>query len=64
VDTNSDPDDIDFVIPANDDAIRAIKLFSSKIADATIEGAQKREEALKEQAEKKQTEEPESTGKE
>ncbi len=69
VDTNSDPDDIDFVIPSNDDAIRAIKLFSSKVADATIEGAQKREEALKEQAEKKQAEkkqaeEPESTGKE
>jgi len=39
VDTNCDPDGIDFVIPGNDDAIRSIKLFSSKIADAALEGA-------------------------
>jgi small subunit ribosomal protein S2 len=39
VDTNCDPDGIDFVIPGNDDAIRSIKLFTSKIADACIEGA-------------------------
>ncbi|RPJ02012.1 MAG: 30S ribosomal protein S2, partial [Chloroflexi bacterium] len=38
VDTNCDPDPIDFVIPANDDAIRAIKLLTSKIADAVLEG--------------------------
>jgi small subunit ribosomal protein S2 len=38
VDTNCDPDDIDFVIPGNDDAIRAIKLISMKIADAVLEG--------------------------
>lgn len=38
VDTNCDPDDIDFVIPGNDDAIRAIKLITMKIADAVIEG--------------------------
>lgn len=38
VDTNCDPDDIDFVIPGNDDAIRAIKLITQKIADAVIEG--------------------------
>jgi small subunit ribosomal protein S2 len=38
VDTNCDPDDIDYPIPANDDAIRAIKLMSAKIADAVIEG--------------------------
>ena len=38
VDTNCDPDQIDWVIPGNDDAIRAIKLFSSKIADACVEG--------------------------
>jgi small subunit ribosomal protein S2 len=38
VDTNCDPDDIDFVIPSNDDAIRAIKLITGKIADAAIEG--------------------------
>jgi small subunit ribosomal protein S2 len=39
VDTNCDPDDIDYVIPGNDDALRAIKLFVSKAADAVIEGA-------------------------
>jgi small subunit ribosomal protein S2 len=38
-DTNCDPDQIDFVIPGNDDAIRAIKLFAAKIADACIMGA-------------------------
>jgi small subunit ribosomal protein S2 len=38
VDTNCDPDEIDYVIPGNDDAIRAIRLFTSKIADAVIEG--------------------------
>src|SRR5687768_8949797 len=37
VDTNCDPDGIDFVIPGNDDAIRSIKLFTSKIADAALE---------------------------
>jgi small subunit ribosomal protein S2 len=50
VDTNTDPDDIDFVVPANDDAIRAIKLFSSKMADACLEGMNKREELLRETA--------------
>jgi len=38
VDTNCDPDPIDYVIPANDDAIRAIRLLTSKIADAALEG--------------------------
>uniref|UniRef100_A0A7C5Z7G3 Small ribosomal subunit protein uS2 n=1 Tax=Caldicellulosiruptor owensensis TaxID=55205 RepID=A0A7C5Z7G3_9FIRM len=38
VDTNCDPDEIDYVIPGNDDAIRAVKLITSKIADAVIEG--------------------------
>lgn len=42
VDTNCDPDPVDYVIPANDDAIRAIKLIASKIADAVIEGQQMR----------------------
>lgn len=42
VDTNCDPEPIDYVIPANDDAIRAIKLIASKIADAVIEGQQMR----------------------
>jgi len=40
VDTNCDPDEIDYVIPGNDDAIRAVKLLTSKIADAVIEGMQ------------------------
>ena len=40
VDTNCDPDDADYVIPGNDDAIRAIKLISSALADAVIEGRQ------------------------
>ena len=40
VDTNCDPDDADYVIPGNDDAIRAIKLITSVIADAVIEGRQ------------------------
>ena len=40
VDTNCDPDEIDYVIPANDDAIRAVRLITSKIADAVIEGRQ------------------------
>ena len=38
VDTNCDPDEVDWVIPGNDDALRAIRLFTSKIADAVIEG--------------------------
>jgi len=40
VDTNCDPDEVDYVIPGNDDAIRAVKLISSKIADAALEGKQ------------------------
>ncbi len=38
VDTNCDPDEIDYVIPGNDDAIRAVKLISGAIANAIIEG--------------------------
>jgi small subunit ribosomal protein S2 len=40
VDTNCDPDEVDYVIPANDDAIRAVKLITAKMADAMIEGRQ------------------------
>lgn len=40
VDTNCDPDEVDYVIPGNDDAIRAVKLLTSKIADAVIEANQ------------------------
>jgi small subunit ribosomal protein S2 len=46
VDTNCDPDSIDYVIPGNDDAIRAIRLLCSKMADAMIEGAQARNTKL------------------
>lgn len=49
VDTNCDPTDIDYVIPSNDDAIRAIKLMVSKIADAVLEGkALRKDEGLEE----------------
>ena len=40
VDTNCDPDDVDYIIPANDDAIRAVKLISGCMADAVIEAKQ------------------------
>ena len=49
VDTNCDPDVIDYVIPANDDAIRAIKLITGKMADAALEGLMLREESLVEE---------------
>jgi small subunit ribosomal protein S2 len=43
VDTNCDPDEVDFVIPGNDDALRAIRLFASRIADAVLSGRGMRE---------------------
>ncbi|HLK37750.1 MAG TPA: 30S ribosomal protein S2 [Polyangiaceae bacterium] len=45
-DTNCDPDKVDFVIPGNDDAIRSIRLIAARIADAVIEGSQRRKEFL------------------
>lgn len=48
VDTNCDPDEIDVIIPSNDDAIRAVKLITSKMADAIIEGKQGKDEVAKE----------------
>src|SRR5438132_7408956 len=48
VDTNCNPEEIDYPVPANDDAIRAVKLLSSKIADAVIEGQQIREAQMAE----------------
>ena len=50
-DTNCDPDELDYVIPGNDDAIRAVKLIVSKMADAVIEAKQGPEEATAETAE-------------
>ncbi|RLC04609.1 MAG: 30S ribosomal protein S2 [Deltaproteobacteria bacterium] len=57
VDTNCDPDDIDYVIPGNDDAIRAIRLFASRIADAGIEGKALYDEKQKAETDKSETEE-------
>ena len=45
VDTNCDPEEVDYVIPGNDDAIRAVKLIASKIADAVIEAKQGEQQA-------------------
>jgi len=50
VDTNCDPDEVDFVIPGNDDALRAIRLFASRIADAVIAGRDMRESAHADEA--------------
>ena len=46
VDTNCDPDEVDFPIPANDDAIRAVKLLAGKMADAILEGRQGEQDAF------------------
>jgi small subunit ribosomal protein S2 len=52
LDTNSDPDEVDYAIPANDDAIRAVRLLSGKMADAAYEGLQERQSTMaKEEAE-------------
>jgi small subunit ribosomal protein S2 len=48
VDTNCDPDEIDYVIPGNDDAIRAVRLLTSKMADAVLEGKQGEQVAVAE----------------
>uniref|UniRef100_UPI0025CB9CAB 30S ribosomal protein S2 n=1 Tax=uncultured Allofournierella sp. TaxID=1940258 RepID=UPI0025CB9CAB len=51
VDTNCDPDEIDYVIPGNDDAIRAVKLIAGAMADAVMEGRQGEQNAAEETAE-------------
>ncbi|VEN74013.1 30S ribosomal protein S2 [Candidatus Desulfarcum epimagneticum] len=56
VDTNCDPDEIDYVIPGNDDAIRAIRLISSRIADACVEGKEIYEERKQAASDKKNVE--------
>jgi small subunit ribosomal protein S2 len=58
VDTNCDPEGIDYIIPGNDDAIRAIRLFASKMAEACIEGAAARQDDLRNAAEGADVEEP------
>ncbi|MFR1475921.1 MAG: 30S ribosomal protein S2 [Hydrogeniiclostridium mannosilyticum] len=60
VDTNCDPDEIDYVIPGNDDAIRAVKLISATVANAIIEGREGQTEAV-EEAEAKINENEEET---
>jgi small subunit ribosomal protein S2 len=50
VDTNCDPDEVDYVIPGNDDAIRAIRLITGKMADAIVEGGQQRESIIAKRA--------------
>ncbi len=59
-DTNCNPDNLDYPIPANDDAIRAIKLLCSKIADAVIDGKNMAAVPAEEGAEKDQAVEPET----
>ena len=56
VDTNCDPDDIDYIIPGNDDAIRAVKLISSTMANAILEGRQGDDSAAAEEAAVKENE--------
>ena len=57
VDTNCDPDEVDYVIPGNDDAIRAIRLITSRIADACVEGKEVYEERVQAAADKDTEEE-------
>jgi small subunit ribosomal protein S2 len=59
VDTNCDPDEIDYVIPGNDDAIRAIRLITSRIAEACIEGRELFKERKQAEADKDVEEESE-----
>jgi len=56
VDSNCDPDEIDYIIPGNDDAIRAIRLMTSRIADACIEGRERMEERLQAETDKETVE--------
>ena len=66
VDTNSNPDDVDYPIPANDDAMRSIKLFASRLADICLEGQemnriiQEKENAKKEEAKKEEAKKAEA----
>jgi len=50
VDTNCDPDEVDYVIPGNDDAIRAVKLLTARMADAVLEGRQVQDESAEEES--------------
>ncbi len=61
VDSNCDPDEIDYIIPGNDDAIRAIRLITSRIADACIEGREKMKEKQQAEADKAMEDDTETT---
>ena len=58
VDTNTDPDDVDVIIPSNDDAIRAVRLITAKMADAVIEGKQGQDDAKQAEAVVEAADEP------
>lgn len=62
VDTNTDPDDIDVIIPSNDDAIRAVRLITAKMADAVIEGNQGADDQAVAEAASKEEKPAEVTG--
>ena len=59
VDTNCDPDEIDYIIPGNDDAIRAIRLITSRVADACLAGKARYEEKMQAEADKEVEDESE-----
>ncbi len=59
MDTNGDPQDIDHPIPGNDDAVRAIELFTSKVSQAILDGKQKRMEKELQEAKKEEPVGPE-----
>lgn len=61
VDTNGDPENIDYPIPGNDDAVRAIELFASKVSEAIIEGKKRRMEKELQEAKKEEEEKPEES---
>ena len=61
VDTNCSPDNVDYIIPGNDDAIRAIQLFASAISDACIEGNQIYEQNLQAVTDKQTSAKPTAT---
>lgn len=62
VDTNCDPDDVDYIIPGNDDAIRSIRLISSRIANACIEGKKRLNEKQQAESDKKTEDTVEAAG--
>ena len=62
VDTNCNPEELDYIIPGNDDAIRAIHLFTFKVADACIEGRQLHEKQLQTERAKEEKEKVEQGG--